>query len=101
VAAPGRLRLDPAGCGYALLSGALASGLGYLLWYRAMQDLRASAAASVQLAVPVLAALAGAAMLGEPLSLRLGLGSLAILGGIGLVLRRGRGVPVEGNLPLS
>jgi len=86
--APGRLRLDPAGCGYALLSGALASGLGYLLWYRAMQGLRASAAASVQLSVPVLAALAGVAVLGEPLSLRLGLGSVAILGGIGLVLRR-------------
>ena len=45
--------------------------------------------------------LAGAAVLGEPLSLRLGLGSLAILGGTGLVLRCGRGVPVEGNMPLS
>jgi len=91
----GRLRLDPAGCGYALASGAVASGLGYVLWYRAMRGLRAATAASVQLSVPVLTALAGVALLGEPLSLRLALASAAILGGIALVLRRTR--PLEAH----
>ena len=82
----GRLRLDPAGCGYAALSGAVASGLGYVIWYRALRDLRAATAASLQLSVPVLAALAGVAFLGESLSLRLGLAAVAILGGIWLVV---------------
>jgi len=85
LAAP-HLRLDPAGCAYAVLSGALASGIGYILWYQAIQGLRASAAASVQLSVPVLTALAGVALLGEPLSPRLALAAGAILGGIALVL---------------
>ena len=53
----GRTRLDPVGCAYAALSGAVASGLGYVLWYRAMRGLRAASAASVQLSVPVLTAL--------------------------------------------
>jgi len=88
LASLGRLRLDPIGCGYALVAGAVASGLGYVLWYRAMRGLRAATAASVQLSVPVLTALAGVAVLGEPLSLRLALASAAILGGIALVLRR-------------
>jgi drug/metabolite transporter (DMT)-like permease len=83
-----RLKVDLAGALYAVLSGALASGLGYVLWYRALKGLRASAAASVQLSVPILAALAGVAILGEPFSLRLGLASAAILGGIALVLGR-------------
>lgn len=88
LACRGSLRLDPAGCGYAVLSGALASGLGYILWYHAMQGLKAATAASVQLSVPVLAAVAGVVLLGEPLSLRLGLASVAILGGIALVVVR-------------
>ena len=84
------LRLDPAGFAYAALSGALASGVGYILWYRAIQGLSATTAASVQLSVPVLAAVAGVTLLGEPVSLRLALGSAAILGGIALVLRSRR-----------
>lgn len=92
LAAPG-LRLDPAGTAYAVLSGALASGMGYILWYRAIQGLRPAAAASVQLSVPVLTALAGVAVLGEPLSLRLGLAACAILGGIALVLGGRRADP--------
>jgi len=80
-----RAHPDPAGCVLALLSGALASGLGYILWYQAMRGLRAATAASVQLSVPVLAALAGVVLLGEPFTLRLGLTAVAILAGIGLV----------------
>jgi drug/metabolite transporter (DMT)-like permease len=88
LASLGRMQLDLAGCLYALVAGAVASGLGYVLWYHAMQGLKAATAASVQLSVPVITALAGVAVLGEPLSLRLGLASGAILGGIALVLRR-------------
>jgi drug/metabolite transporter (DMT)-like permease len=80
---------DGPGVGYAVLSGALASGLGYILWYRALGGLGSAAAASVQLSVPVLAALAGVVLLREALTPRLGLSALAILGGIALVLRGG------------
>ena len=86
LASRGHMRLDPLGCLYAVLSGALASGLGYVLWYQAMKGLRATTAASVQLSVPVLAALAGVALLGEPLTMRMGAASGAILGGIALVV---------------
>ncbi len=79
-------RLDPAGVGYALASGALASGVGYAIWYTALPGLRATSAASVQLSVPVIAALGGVALLGEALSLRLVLASVAILGGVALVI---------------
>jgi drug/metabolite transporter (DMT)-like permease len=93
-----RLRLDLAGSLYAVLSGALASGVGYVLWYQALKGLRASAAASVQLSVPILASLAGVLALGEPFTLRLGLASAAILGGIALVLGW-RPAPSAGRQP--
>ena len=80
---------DGAGIGYALASGALASGVGYALWYSVVPALRATRAAVVQLCVPVLATLGGAALLGESISLRIVLASAAILGGIALVLRAG------------
>lgn len=81
---------DARGALYAVLSGGFASGLGYILWYRALRGLGTAAAASIQLSVPVLAALAGVALLGEALTPRLLGSGLAILGGIGLVLRRPR-----------
>lgn len=85
--------LDMAGFGYAVLSGALASGLGYAIWYQVLPALKATKAATVQLSVPVIAALGGVVFLGEPISLRLALASVAILGGIALVIleRRERG----------
>jgi drug/metabolite transporter (DMT)-like permease len=79
--------LDPAGVGLALASGALASGLGYLLWYAVMPALAATTAASVQLSVPVLTALGGVVLLGEAVTWRLLLAAVAILGGIALTLR--------------
>ena len=91
------LRLDGLGLLYALLSGALASGLGYALWYAALPGLTAIQGASVQLSVAVLAALAGALLLGEPLGARLPAAALAVLGGIALVLLpRLAGVPRAG-----
>ena len=78
--------LDGAGFCYAILSGAMASGLGYAIWYTVIPSLKATNAAIVQLSVPVLAAMAGIAFLGEPVTLRLVLTSIAILGGITLVI---------------
>lgn len=77
---------DPPGVTYALLSGALASGVGYAIWYTALRGLGALQASTVQLSVPILAALGGSLLLGEALSLRLMLVSIAVLGGIALVL---------------
>ncbi|MEM9003397.1 MAG: DMT family transporter [Cyanobacteria bacterium P01_F01_bin.86] len=70
----------------ALLSGALASGLGYAIWYTALKGLTATRAATVQLAVPVIASAGGIAFLQEALTMRLVLASLTILGGIGLAV---------------
>jgi drug/metabolite transporter (DMT)-like permease len=83
--AAGVTRVDPSGAAYAIVSGALASGLGYAVWYAALPGLRAATAATVQLSVPVLTALAGLSLLDEPLTLRLVVASIAILGGIALV----------------
>jgi drug/metabolite transporter (DMT)-like permease len=82
----GQLDWDGPGLLYALLSGALTSGIGYAIWYSALPGLRASQAATVQLSVPILAALGGSLLLGEALSVRLMLSSVAVLGGIALVL---------------
>ncbi len=79
--------VDAAGALYAVLSGAVASGLGYAVWYAALRGLGATQAATVQLSVPVLAAFGGVALLGEPLTPRLVVCSAAILGGIALVIR--------------
>lgn len=78
---------DAPGLTYAVLSGALTSGIGYVIWYSALGGLSAFQAASVQLSVPILAALAGSLLLGEAISLRLLLVSIAVLGGIALLLR--------------
>jgi drug/metabolite transporter (DMT)-like permease len=81
------ISLDAAGIGYAIASGAVASGLGYAVWYTALRGLRATSAATVQLSVPVITAIGGVLLLGEALSLRLALASVAVLGGIALVIR--------------
>jgi len=79
-------RAEPIGFVYAVLSGAIASGLGYTIWYAALRGLSPAQGASVQLSVPVITALAGTLMLGESISTRLLLSSLAILGGVALVI---------------
>ena len=78
------LQLSRTGVTLALLSGALASGVGYSIWYAALRGLTATRAATVQLLVPVIAAVGGIVFLQETLSSRLILASLMILGGIGL-----------------
>ena len=81
-----QLNWDGPGLFYALLSGALTSGVGYAIWYSALPGLHASQAATVQLSVPILAALGGSLLLSEALTLRLLLSAVAVLGGIALVL---------------
>jgi len=83
---PGAASVDVHGAAYAIASGALASGIGYAIWYSALPGLKATSAATVQLSVPVIAAAGGILLLGEVLSLRLVLASAAILGGIALVI---------------
>jgi drug/metabolite transporter (DMT)-like permease len=63
-------------------SGAIASGLGYILWYHALAYLSATQAAIVQLVAPVLAALGGVAFLSESLSPRLVIAAVAVFFGV-------------------
>jgi drug/metabolite transporter (DMT)-like permease len=77
---------------WAVISGGLTSGLGYVVWYRVLPALPTTTAAALQVSVPVLAALAGVLLLGEPLAPRLVLAGVVVLGGIALVVRaRARG----------
>lgn len=82
----GGLRWDAGGLFYAVLSGALASGVGYAIWYAALPALTAARAASVQLSVPVITALAAVLALGERITPTLAVSSVAVLGGIALVI---------------
>jgi drug/metabolite transporter (DMT)-like permease len=77
---------DAGGMLLAVLSGALTSGFGYVVWYAAVRRLRALQAASVQLSVPVIAAFGGVLLLGEAFTPRLLVSAVAILGGIALAL---------------
>jgi drug/metabolite transporter (DMT)-like permease len=86
-------RLDRTGTVCAILSGAIASGVGYAIWYTALPGLKSASAASVQLIVPVLAAVGGILLLGEAITLRLVLASVAVLGGIWLVVGKKKPKP--------
>jgi drug/metabolite transporter (DMT)-like permease len=77
---------DPWGMGYAVVSGALASGLGYAIWYAVLPSLRSTTAAVVQLSVPVIATLGGHVLLAEVITPRVILASGTILGGIAIVV---------------
>ncbi|MCG9754694.1 DMT family transporter [Shewanella insulae] len=79
------------GIGYAVASGALASGLGYALWYSVLPSLSALTAATVQLSVPIIAAFGGFIWLGEAMTTRLLLASIAVLGGIALFVMSKQG----------
>lgn len=80
------VQASPAGVGLAIASSAVASGLGYVVWFAALRGLTASRAATVQLSVPVIAAFGGIVLLAEDVSLRLLIASIATLGGIWIVL---------------
>lgn len=80
------LSVSGMGLFYALCSGAVTSALGYIVWYSVLPKLRASVAATVQLSVPLLAALGGVLLLGEGWTARLAWSAAAMLGGIALVV---------------
>jgi drug/metabolite transporter (DMT)-like permease len=71
---------------WALLSGSVCSGIGYVVWYGALAGLTATRAAAVQLSVPVIAALGGVVFLSEVLTLRLSIAAAAILGGVAIAV---------------
>lgn len=81
-----QISVDWHGVALAVVSGAVTSGIGYVIWYAALRGLASTTAATVQLSVPVLAALGGIAWLGEPMTARLATSAVAILGGIALVI---------------
>ena len=80
------IHVDLAGFTYALVSGAITSGVGYVIWYKALPGLTAASAATVQLSVPVLAATGGILLLGEPITMRYLVASIAVLGGIAIIV---------------
>jgi len=81
-----RAHADATGIALAVASGALTSGIGYVVWYAALARLSAMQAATVQLSVPLLAAFGGVLLLSEAITPRLAAASVAILGGIAIVL---------------
>jgi drug/metabolite transporter (DMT)-like permease len=87
VLVPGPAHLTVRGGLLAVASGAIASGLGYSLWYAALPGLTATRAAIVQLSVPALTALGAVLLLGEMVTLRLAAAGLLILGGVALAVR--------------
>lgn len=78
-----------AGIALAILAGTVTSALGYVLWYRVAPRLGLASVAAVQLATPIAAALGATILLAEPLTLRLALAALAVLGGIALTIEQG------------
>ncbi len=81
-----QIHLSPRGILLAVLSGAIASGIGYSVWYAALKFHTATRAAILQLSVPALAATGGVIFLAETVSLRLILATVLILGGISLAI---------------
>ncbi len=89
-ASVGAVRVETTGAMLAVTSGALASGVGYAIWYAALPGLTAASAATVQLSVPVLAAMGGVILMAEAVTPRLLIASLLILGGVALALLKRR-----------
>lgn len=87
------IHVEARGVTYAVLSGAVTSGIGYVVWYAALRHLTAIRAATVQLSVPVLAALIGVLALHETATSRLAIAGVAILGGIGVAVALKRRQP--------
>ena len=81
---------DAPGISDGIASGAITSGVGYAIWYAVLPALKSTTAAVVQLSVPLVAALGGVVFLAEPVSVRLALASVAVLGGIALAIARPR-----------
>jgi drug/metabolite transporter (DMT)-like permease len=81
-----RFHLSNKGIVLAVISGAIASGIGYTVWYAVLRHHTATRAAVLQLAVPLLTAVIGVLFLAETAGIRLVVASALILGGIGLTI---------------
>lgn len=88
LAGMGTMKVTGTGIGLAVISGAVTSGLGYVLWYSVLPHLTAVRASIAQLAVPGLVAIAGVVFLGEVASARLLIAAVLMLGGVGIVVLR-------------
>jgi drug/metabolite transporter (DMT)-like permease len=95
------LWLSTRGVVLAVVAGAVTTGLGYVVWYRALRELTATRASVVQLSVPLLAALGGVALMGERVSWRLLVSSALILGGVALAVARHRSRAAPATAPGS
>jgi drug/metabolite transporter (DMT)-like permease len=100
LAAAGDLRITLSGAALAVASGAVASGVGYAIWYTALGGLTATLAATVQLSVPIIAAAGGIVFMGETVTRRLLVASVLVLGGVALALGRSRTGRREGQTPV-
>jgi len=81
------IRLTSEGIILSVVSGALASSLGYAIWYSVLPRIKPINAATLQLSVPIIAAFGGLVLVGEAVSLRLLIASLLVLGGIYVTIR--------------
>ncbi len=84
--------IDPKGILFATLSGVLASGIGYAIWYAVLPKLARTSAGVVQLTVPAIATAGGILFLGEQLNLRFVVASVLILAGVAIatIFKRAR-----------
>ncbi|MFT6024189.1 MAG: drug/metabolite transporter (DMT)-like permease [Ascidiaceihabitans sp.] len=80
------LHFSTQGIALAIVAGAVTSGLGYALWYSVLPHMQSSTAAVVQLSVPIIAIAAGAVLLGETVTLVIGLAAVLVVGGIALAV---------------
>lgn len=85
---PDSVEVSPQGVGLAIASGAIASGLGYALWYTVLPQIRASTAAVSQLSVPIIALAGGMLLLSEPLTASFLMAAPLIIIGVLVALRR-------------
>ncbi len=92
-------KLTPSGILLAVISGAVASGIGYAVWYTALKYHTATRAAILQLSVPLIAAAGGVLIVAETISYRLPIAAVLILGGIGITIfaKNGRNLPDPGD----
>lgn len=90
LAIPVARHISARGVWLALASGAVTSGIGYVIWYAVVKELGRFRAAIVQLAVPLLAACGGVVLLGEPFTVRIGVASVLIVGGVTTAVLGGR-----------
>ena len=87
------VKWQQAGIVFAVISGAITSGIGYAIWYAVLPKITVSQAGVIQLLVPIIAAVGGVVFAGESMTLRLFISAVMVLGGIYLVMHTPRTTP--------